>query len=427
MSKIRLYLFLLGVLFGFSVPRAWSYEDLSNVVIEMNDIPDIAMTIASTEYGPIVVRGEGKFFASTFVNNTGDDLQCDFRFAAFTEDGQVVQIYSGIGYTNFQQDEDLYLRMPCLIDLPEGDYYFMPLVRIEGDSKWYSLKRWATIVKNGYWKLHVYENYQAPSCSHMYQQTAIENGNETPDCNYLVYTYKLGEAFKLKYELHNNTSNVLKGHIKVVYERNLSKFWRGMKYSSGDVTDEWADCITQKADINGLLADETSGIKISFEPGEKKEIIINNCFGTTYRDDGNRWSPIIAAYFLPDGCENKPENWLMIKEDCFDFLDGESIVLDKSANFTFNTQFFMFSAESVANGDINLNALSLKYSKSDGVVIIENAPLTSNICVYSLDGIVVDVFRVNSESISFQIEKGLYIVSIIDKYGNRVKSFKVLR
>ena len=128
------------------------------------------------------------------------------------------------------------IKVSCYINLPEGDYIFFPIVRFKGETNWNMMRHMSSIEKNGYWKLHVYENYPAPSSEYM----NFPDANGKGDSEYSVYNYYKNEKFSVQMKLVNKSSSPMNGKIKIMWERNLAKFWRGMKYSAGDVTTEWS-------------------------------------------------------------------------------------------------------------------------------------------------------------------------------------------
>lgn len=319
------------------------------------------------------------------------------------------------------------IRIPCIVDLPEGDYYFVPIVRIEGDTKWYCMKRWATIVKNGYWKLHVYENYPAPSCSYICQQTWIDDNLGQPDSRVLSYQYHKNEFFKVKLVLHNTENSSLSGRVKLCYERDIDKYWRGNKYSADDIADHWNDCLTKRANIDGVLADQTGGIYLSFNPNEVKTVVIEDCVVEQYRNTGGFWSGVLCAYFLPDGKEDTSENWLLVNENVDSFFDNNGSYTGENIIYTVNTQWFATIEGSVDVEDVVLFNVMMDYNRSSASVSLKNLPKMGVVYVNTFHGETVACRRIDDNSMSFDLTtKGIYVVSILDKNNTLLKSFKIL-
>ena len=146
------------------------------------------------------------------------------------------------------------------------------------------------------------------------------DANGKGDSEYSVYNYYKNEKFSVQMKLVNKSSSPMNGKIKIMWERNLAKFWRGMKYSAGDVTTEWSICASNLAHI-GLTKAENGGIPITISANSKLDVMIEDCFLSDYFDIQQRWTPYMVAYFLPDGKEDIESNWLIVNDNadfCFD-------------------------------------------------------------------------------------------------------------
>lgn len=270
-------LFIVCMVFSFNT-KLFAWEDISKVVIDYENWVDISVTIRDQHYGPVVVSGQTKVFGASFTNGTGASKICDFRYAAFKE-GKIVQIYDGTGEVMLENGAMHDIKVSCYINLPEGDYIFFPIVRFKGETNWNMMRHMSSIEKNGYWKLHVYENYPAPSSEYM----NFPDANGKGDSEYSVYNYYKNEKFSVQMKLVNKSSSPMNGKIKIMWERNLAKFWRGMKYSAGDVTTEWSICASNLAHI-GLTKAENGGIPITISANSKLDVMIEDCFLSDYFD-----------------------------------------------------------------------------------------------------------------------------------------------
>lgn len=223
--KTYLCLFWILAFLSYANTKVLASEDISNTVIDYDNPVRVSVTIRDQHYGPVVVSGQTKVFGASFVNLTGESKTCDFRYAAF-KDGKIVQIYDGTGEVTLDNGKMYDIKVPCYVNLPEGDNVFIPIVKFKGESKWNMMNWWGSIEKNGYWKLHVYANHPAPSSEYM----NFPDANGKGDSEYTVYHAYQNEKFRVQMTLVNNTRSVMNGKIKIMWERNWAKYWRGMRY-----------------------------------------------------------------------------------------------------------------------------------------------------------------------------------------------------
>ena len=424
MNKLKLYLSLIGLLLIASMPKAWSYEDLTNVVVELVDIPDLSVTIRETHYGNIAVKGQTKVLGVTLYSNLASTKQCDITFAAFKNDGEVVQIYDGDKNVSLEANGSYELKVPCLINLPEGDYHFVPVIHFTGDSKWYICRRMTSVVKNGYWKLHVYEDYKAPSSDYMNLPDIEGKG----DSEYSLYHFYQNEKFRVEMNLVNKRSEELRGKLKIVWERNMAKFWRGMSYEPDDITTEWQECASTLAYVGDTRA-VNGAIPISIPANESLHLTIKDCYLGSYHDYGNRWSPRLCAYFLPEGSADTESNWLLVNENA-DFAFDDTVLKDNYGwDHGLNQLAFEIFEGSLSTERINIESIVFSYNRSVRMVTIEGLTDSGFIRVITMDGKLVETAcSIVNGSSSFVLPSNgrIYIISIYDSDGMLVKSFKVL-
>ena len=423
-ARVNSIVFLIVCMaFCFNV-KVSALEDVSEAIFN-EKLVSMSLTIRDQHYGPVVVSGQTKVFGASFTNGTGETKTCDFRYAAF-KDQKLVQIYDGTGEVTLEKGQMHDIKVPCYINLPEGDYVFIPIVRFKDESNWNMMTRWSSIEKNGYWKLHVYENYPAPSSEYM----NFPDQNGKGDSEYSVYHAYQNEKFRVQMKLVNKESKPLNGKIKIMWERNLAKFWRGMKYSAGDVTTEWSICASELAHI-GTAQAENGGIPISIEANGKLDIMIEDCFLREYYDYGERWAPYLAAYFLPEGKEDVADNWLPVNDNSDFCFDSDMNLLtdqwDHALNFlAFNT----FEGNATGTENLELSKVGLVFNKADGTVLLNNVPESSFVRVVDINGRLLQTTRVETgNSFRFTLNPGcgLNIVSLYNYDGKLVKSFKVIR
>ena len=423
MKKYPFIVLLVVIPFCFNT-KVFALEDISNIQIDYENPVRISVTICDQHYGPVVVRGQTKVLGASFVQRTGETKICDFRYAAF-KGGKIVQIYDGAGEVTLENGKMYDIKLPCYIDLPEGDYIFFPIVRFSGDTKWSLMGMVEEFEYDGYWKLHVYANHPAPSSEYM----NFPDANGKGDSEYTVYHAYQNEKFRVQMTLVNNTRSVMNGKIKIMWERNLAKYWRGMRYSSGDVKTEWQICCTNLARI-GTSKAENGGIPVSIVANGKLDVMIEDCFVSEYYDYGERWSPFLVAYYLPEGKEDIEENWLVINDNtdfCFD--ENMNLLTDRWDHALNYLAFVTFEGNATGTASLDISKVGLNYSKATGAVVLSNIPQSSFVRVVDLNGRLLQTESASDNSIRFTLKagSGLNIVSLYNYDGRPVKSFKVIR
>ena len=423
--KTYLCLFWILAFLSYANTKVFALEDISNIVIDYDNPVRISVTIRDQHYGPVVVNGRTKVFGASFVQRTGETKTCDFRYAAF-KDGKIVQIYDGAGEVTLENGKMYDIKIPCYIDLSEGEYLFLPIVKFKGDNYWRLMSGMVEEYEyEGYWKLHVYANHPAPSSEYM----NFPDANGKGDSEYTVYHAYQNEKFRVQMTLVNNTRSVMNGKIKIMWERNLAKYWRGMRYSSGDVKTEWEICATNLARI-GTSKAENGGIPVSIAANGKLDVMIEDCFVSEYYDYGERWSPFLVAYYLPEGKEDIEENWLVINDNtdfCFD--ENMNLLTDRWDHALNYLAFVTFEGSATGTESLDISRVGLNYSKATGAVVLSNVPQSSFVRVVDLNGRLLQTESASDNSIRFTLKagSGLNIVSLYNYDGRLVKSFKIVK
>ena len=425
--KTYLCLFWILAFLSYANAKVLASEDISKVVIDYDNPVNISVTIRDQHYGSIVVNGQTKVFGVSFVNLTGESKTCDFRYAAF-KSGKIVQIYDGTGEVTLENGKMHDIKVPCYIDLPEGDYTFYPVARFKGETNWNMVGVWVDLFEEpymAYWKLHVYASHPAPSSEYM----NFPDANGKGDSEYTVYHAYQNEKFRVQMKLVNNTQSVMNGKIKIMWERNLAKYWRGMKYDSDDVSTEWKICATTLARI-GTSKAENGGIPVSIAANGKLDVMIEDCFVSEYYDDGKRWSPFLVAYFLPEGKEDIEENWLAVNDNsdfCFD--ENMNLLTDRWDHALNFLAFVTFEGNATGTESLVISKVGLNYSKATGAVVLSNVPQSSFVRVVDLNGRLLQTESASDNSIRFTLKpgSGLNIVSLYNYDGRLVKTFKMIR
>lgn len=420
MKKITCLLFCLMMLCSQWI---WS-QDPATIQIDMDDPVALSPMISYTQVGDIVVKGQTKMFGTVIYNNMGKEVSIDLRFAAI-QNGQIKSISQGYGYQKIRKDDRWEFVIPFRIDLPAGVYSFVPICQFEGESKWNLMAFAAFELEEEYTKQFKYtvrESYDAPSSCYM---ANLDWRGEKPQDDMIVFQYKIGELFRVQYDLVNTQNRTLSGRIKLQQSRNVWLHWR-WEFEPGDITDEWIDCITYTANMNGLQAAEDGSFPLALEPGEKRTLVFNNCSYSQYHEYGTRCCPYISAWFLPDGKADVEENWLMVNENADDWFDSNGI-LHFHESYAMNVQASECLNEVAAVEPVDVNTVSLSYDRNNGQVTLTNLPTAANVTVTTLQGQMVQTSRIHGNEFQFTLNvPGYYVVSIYDR-NRLVKAFKVIR
>lgn len=397
-------------------------ESIDNISIDYDNPASLIPSLQVTSFGNVAVRYQTKVISLLVYNGEGKEIECDMRMAAF-KGGKIVELYQGYGYQKLANGRNAEPFFPCYITLPAGEYSFYPVVKMKGEKAWRIMGTFSSELDQPYmdsWKLDVLDSYDAPSSSSMIQLDATGDLNVIKSM-YTVFRYKVNESFRVQMTLHNTQSKTLSGRIKLVNKRDLKMFWRGSEYAPGDCSDEWTDCITYFANLNGEQADIDGSFHVQFNPGEERECIFANCQLPNYHDYNNRYCPYLVAMFLPDGKTDIPENWLLVNENAEFCYDSTGKLVDE-VEHALNAQACKFF-EPISITPLDLNQVNLKFNKLQSKVILSGITLYSNLRVFN-NGQSISCHRVDESNVTFNVEKGnTYAVQLYNDKRSEVKRF----
>jgi hypothetical protein len=399
-------------------------ESIDNISIDYDNPASLIPSLQVTSFGNVAVRYQTKVISLLVYNGEGKEIECDMRMAAF-KGGKIVELYQGYGYQKLANGRNAEPFFPCYITLPAGEYSFYPVVKMKGEKAWRIMGTFSSELDQPYmdsWKLNVLDSYDAPSSSSMIQLDAPGDQNAIKSM-YTVFGYKVNESFRMQMTLHNTQSKVLSGRIKLVNKRDLKMFWRGCEYVPGDCSDEWTDCITYFANLNGIQADIDGTFRVRFNAGEERVCVFSNCQFPNYHDYNNRYAPNIVAMFLPDGKTDAPENWLLVNENAEFCYDSTGMLVDE-VEYALNSQACYYK-EAISIMPLELNKVDLKLNKLQSKIILSGITLYSNLKVIN-NGQSIPCQRMDESNVTFNVEKGnVYTVQLYNDKYSEVKNFKL--
>lgn len=397
-------------------------EPIDNISIDYNNPALLSPRLQVTSFGNVAVRNQTKVISLLVYNDTGSDVECDMRIGAF-KNGKLVELYQGYGNKKIEAGRSAEPFFPCYITLPAGRYSFHPVVKFKGENTWRLMYSYGFELDEAYkehWKLDVLDSYDAPSSSSMIQLDA-PGDQYIISSMYTVFGYKVNESFRTQMTLHNTQPKTLSGRIKLVNKRDLKMFWRGSKYASGDCSDEWTDCITYFANLDGEQADIDGTFHVQFNPGEERTCVFANCQFPNYHDYGNRYCSYIVAMFLPDGKADIPENWLLVNENA-DFCYDSTGKLIEEVELALNAQACDFD-HALSITPLELNKTVLKLNKLQSKITLSGITLYSNLKVIN-NGQSILCQRMDESNVTFNVQKGnAYTIQLYNDKRSEVKKF----
>ena len=433
MKKI---LFLL-VAFLCTVPmfaQLTGADEIGSVVIHERPLDDDHTMYNGTnfrDYGPTLTSGTSKFFGVKFNYDGTVNREADVRFALYNMDKEIVELYKPMRVNVLAGGVNGFV-IPCQVNAPAGDYYVVPLFRWAGESDWtavlYSIFHPDNDRRDKYlwrWKFTVIED-KLPLVKYVRKPEGL-------------YTPKQGQKFDLKVRLSNPYNTAKFGRIKIMHERDMKKFNPGYSYNEEQSTEEFFDCMTTYATLNGDKPAEDGSFPVSIDSEGETELVFKNV--VSYEDHGvyDQFAGQLNCYFLPDGKADKPENWIMLQEDCRSLFNGNDL------KYTVDTEeysYIVIGIESVCQNfvgfilipdptavtDIQVSNVSLSYNHSTGNLHFDNVPEPCRISVVSLTGSVVMSETVKGDSsINMKvIPAGLYVLTMSDQKGELIKSLKLM-
>ena len=410
------------LIYCLSFSQTIKNESIDNISIDYENPVRMTPRLQMTSFGNVAVRYQIKVIGLLIYNGMGKEIECDMRMGAF-KDGKLVELYQGYGNKKIEAGRSAEPFFPCYITLPAGRYSFYPVVKFKGENTWKLMAAAGFELDDDYmdsWKLDVLDSYDAPSSSSMIQLDSPGDQNAIRSM-YGVFRYKVNENFRVQMTLHNTQSKTLSGRIKLVNKRDLKMFWRGSEYASGDCPDEWTDCITYFANLDGEQADIDGTFRVQFNPGEERTCVFANCQFSNYHDYKNRYCPYIVAMFLPDGKSDTPENWLLVNENAEFCYDSTGKLVDE-VEHALNAQACNCS-EPISITPLELSQINLKLNKLQSKVILSGITLYSNLKVFN-NGQSLSCHRVDESNVTFNVGKGnTYVVQLYNDKRFEVKRF----
>lgn len=322
--------------------------------------------------------------------------------------------------------------IPCMVNAPAGDYYVVPLFRWVGESDWTAL----------YYSIFHPDNDRRDKYMWQWKFTVIEE--KLPLVNYvripvgMGYMYQ-GVKFNLAVKLSNPYSNTLNGRLKIMHERNIKKFAPGYSYNPEQSTEEFFDCMSSYASLNGTQAENDGAFAISVPGKSSLELDFQNIVTYENHGDYDQFAGELVCYFLPDGKSDVPENWIMLQEECSALFNGDDLVYNvwnseysqaASSNESdcSNNRVIVLIPNQTAVQEIQQSDVSVSYNRASGLLRFSNIPEACRLVVTSMSGYAVIDIIVNEESSIplFGMPTGVYVATIT-KDGKIVASHKFVK
>ena len=434
----RLVCFLLMILCAISsFAQLTGADEIHTTVIHKRPVDDDHLLGNGTnfrEFGPTVTRGVGKFFGVKLDYDGSVNREADLRFALYNMNKEIVELYKPMRVHILAGGINGFL-IPCKVNAPAGDYYVVPLFRWAGESDWTAV----------YYSIFHPDNDIDGWYQSLWKFTVIED--RMPLVNYvripvgMGYMYQ-GVKFNLAVKLSNPYSNTINGRLKIMHERNIKKFAPGYTYNTAQSTEEFFDCMSSYASLNGVKAGNDGAFAISVAGKSSLELDFQNIVTYENHGDYDQFAGELVCYFLPDGKSDVPENWIMLQEDCSLLFNGDELVYNEwnseysqastsTESDWCNNRVIVLIPNPTGVPEIVLSEVSVSYNRSSGLLHFSNIPEPCKLVVTSINGAVTQCESSGSdEGVSFNLAAlpyGVYIVSLFNYDGNLVKSIKICR
>ena len=431
----KIYLLLFCALFALNAfAQLTGADEIPTTVIHERPVDDDHLLGDGTnfrEYGPTVTRGIGKFMGVKLNYDGSVNREADLRFALYNMNKEIVELYKPMRVQLLAGGINGFL-IPCMVNAPAGDYYVVPMFRWVGESDWTAL----------YYSIFHPDNDIDGWYQSLWKFTVIED--KLPLVNYvrlpegMGYMHQ-GVKFNLAVKLSNPYSSALNGRLKIMHERNIKKFAPGYSYNPEQSTEEFFDCMSSYASLNGTQADNDGAFAISVPGKSSLELDFQNIVTYENHGDYDQFAGELVCYFLPDGKSDVPENWIMLQEDCSALFNGDELVYNEwnseysQASTAFDSEWYnnrvvVLKPNPTGVQEIQLSDVSVSYNRSSGLLRFSNIPEPCKLVVTSMTGYVVKDLIVNDESSIplFGMPTGMYVATI-SKNGKIVASYKFVK
>lgn len=384
-------------------------------------------------YGPTVTRGIGKFFGVKLDYDGSRNRVADLRFALYNMNKEIVELYKPMRVNVLAGGVNGFL-IPCMVNAPVGDYYVVPLFRWAGETDWTAV----------YYSIFHPDNDIDGWIQDLWKFTVIED--KLPVVNYVRLPYAMGAMvqgvkFDLSVKVSNPYSTTLKGKIKIMHERNIKKFAPGFSYSPGQSSEEFFDCMSNYATLNGTKANSDGSFNLSVSSNSSLELEFQDIVTYESHGDYDQFAGQLDCYYLPDGKSDVPENWIMLQEDCSSLFNGADLVYTQwgddyrvatsNDSECLNSYTVLLNPNPTGVPEIELSSVSVSYNRSSSLLHFSNIPEPCKLLVTSMSGGTTsfealgsdDGATINLSSLPY----GVYVVSLLNYDGSLVKSIKICR
>lgn len=232
--------------------------------------------------GDVMVSGHGFVYEGQINTPEINETNVQIRIGLYQN--RILKQLSSIKDMKVARHKFNSFVLPFMVKVPGGDYDLRVLIKFPEEDTWKVIMSEDMGINVTYQRFTVYDRAKAPFCKYFACDWELP-GDVT---NNLLSVYLLtGEVFHMTARLSNPTGNVMRGKIKVVYERNYKRFLRKENHSIESESQDM--CIDASAPMDVVLA-----------PREMKSILIPGMF-EEFVEVGNTWTPNLYLYFKMEG------------------------------------------------------------------------------------------------------------------------------
>lgn len=401
---------------------------VGNETIEIDELNDIgSVTPNETQSGRTVITNQATYFG--WFLHPVKTVRIQARVSLWK--GHELLQLGDIHELEVKQGAMNGRRIPCYVKVPAGRYIVKPLLReldkeywtIPEDYSYYDDDDDMLTFKNWEYDIEDLDTYKAPSILLLRSENLSEvsvNGN-IPSLFNQPEQHKCNERFDVYIRFSNNSNKAKRGKVKLVWERNFEKFWRG--YSPAPVATQWSDCISKGATMNGYTDWDGTGLPIEI-PANTKEVAydVKGCYATTFHDFGNMYTPFVHVYFQPEG----ESDWVLCGINSEGDYDSDHNLIP--LQYQKNSNSFVLWIEEGNPPSVAPSPIPLIYDKHTKKITIDNMPEKTYVFLYKMDGysVVAESSYLNKACILdvSLLPVGAYILKIIN--NTDIKSFKII-
>lgn len=258
--------------------------------------------IWNTLNGDVLVSGYGFKYIVYVASPSGTNKQVDIRIGMYQN-----RVLKGLSrtFTGWVRDGMINTFFPAFrVGVPAGDYDLRVLVKSPEEDTWKVLLLEDDGSATKYHRFTVYDKPRAP-LSKYFAPDWIMPGDLHSNDNIVDLYVLSNEPFKLTTKLFNPLDEAMEGKIRVVYERNMVRYWR-------------QENIFHESELQDLSEVISDPVDVHIAPHSYQDYILP-CKFKRYINDGNRYSPFVYMYYQAKGSNT----WELVTIDMSDYFEGK--------------------------------------------------------------------------------------------------------